>query len=121
MIVPTGYSVVDYGCMVQCEPRTSVYAEALRRSITPGCKVIDLGAAFGIFSLLACKYGAGEVVAIEPDPAARRADGFGERRKFPFIELFDIGWAADVKWGGRQGTGGFFRHGSGVGGTRAGP
>jgi hypothetical protein len=48
-------------------------------------------------------------------------DGFGERRKFPFIELFDIGWAADVKWGGRQGTGGFFRHGSEVGGTRAGP
>lgn len=69
MIRPAGYSVFDYGDMIECEPRMSVYAEALRRAVTPGCTVIDLGAAFGVFALLACKYGAGEVIAIEPDPS----------------------------------------------------
>lgn len=66
---PAGYSVHDYGTMIECEPRMSIYAEALRRAITPGCTVIDLGAAFGVFAILACKYGAGHVIAIEPDPS----------------------------------------------------
>lgn len=69
MIRPAGYSVFDYGDMIECEPRMSIYAEALRRAVTPGCTVIDLGAAFGVFALLACKYGAGKVIAIEPDPS----------------------------------------------------
>lgn len=68
MSQPFVYSLLDYGAMVDCEPRMGVYAEALRRAITPGCTVIDLGAGFGVFSLLACKYGAGQVIAIEPDP-----------------------------------------------------
>jgi protein arginine N-methyltransferase 1 len=55
--------------MIECEPRMPVYAEAMRRAITPGCTVIDLGAAFGVFALLACKLGAGKVIAIEPDPS----------------------------------------------------
>jgi protein arginine N-methyltransferase 1 len=63
------YSLIDYGAMVDCEPRMGVYAEALRRAVTPGCTVIDLGAGFGVFALLACKYGAGSVIAIEPDPS----------------------------------------------------
>ncbi len=69
MIRPAGYSVFDYGDMIECEPRMSVYAEALRRAVTPGCTVIDLGAGFGVFALLACQYGAGTVIAIEPDPS----------------------------------------------------
>lgn len=64
---PSGYSVVGYGAMINCEPRTSAYAEALRQAITPGCTVIDVGAGFGIFALLACQYGAGSVIAIESD------------------------------------------------------
>jgi len=64
---PTGYQVTSYGDMITCEPRMSAYAEALREAITSGCSVIDIGAGSGIFSLLACKYGAGSVVAIEPD------------------------------------------------------
>jgi protein arginine N-methyltransferase 1 len=35
--------------------------------VTPGCTVIDIGAGPGVFSLLACQYGAGSVFAIEPD------------------------------------------------------
>lgn len=63
---PTGYSVLSYGHMVNCEPRMSAYAEALRGAVTPGCTVIDIGAGPGIFSILACKYGAGKVIAIDP-------------------------------------------------------
>ena len=64
---PTGYGVTEYGSMVMCEPRMSANAEALRRAITPGCNVIDIGAGPGVFALLACQYGAGSVIAIEPD------------------------------------------------------
>jgi protein arginine N-methyltransferase 1 len=67
---PTGYNLVSFGLMIECEPRMGIYAEALRRAVTPGCTVIDIGAGFGIFSMLAAKYGAGKVIAIEPDPAS---------------------------------------------------
>jgi len=70
MARPTGYDVVAFGEMIECEPRMAIYAEALRRAVTQGCSVIDIGAGFGIFSILACKYGAGSVVAIEPDPSS---------------------------------------------------
>ena len=66
----SGYSITDYGDMVDCEPRMAAYAEALKRAITPGCTVFDIGAGFGVFALLACKYGAAQVVAIEPDASA---------------------------------------------------
>jgi Ribosomal protein L11 methyltransferase (PrmA)/Arginine methyltransferase oligomerization subdomain len=74
---PTGYSVLSYGHMVNCEPRMSAYAEALRRAVTPGCTVIDLGAGPGIFSILACKYGAGKVIAIDPDVSIELIREFG--------------------------------------------
>jgi protein arginine N-methyltransferase 1 len=64
---PTGYNILGYGLMVTSEPRMSAYADALRKAVTPGCTVFDIGAGQGIFSILACKYGAGSVVAIEPD------------------------------------------------------
>ncbi len=69
MIRVSGYDVASYGEMIDCEPRMGVYVEALRRAVTPGCTVIDLGAGFGVFAILACKFGAGEVIAIEPDPS----------------------------------------------------
>lgn len=64
-----GYSMRQYGDMITAEPRMSVYAEALERAITPGCTVIEIGSAFGVFAMLACRYGAGKVIAIEPDPS----------------------------------------------------
>ncbi len=85
MASPSGYSIADYGCMIDCEPRFSIYAEALKRTITPGCSVLDIGAGFGVFALLACKYGAGSVVAIETDPSIEllpeiaRANGLADR------------------------------------------
>lgn len=82
---PSGYDIASFGAMIECEPRMATYAEALRQAITPGCTVIDIGAGFGIFSMLACKYGAGSVIAIEPDPSAEllmpmaRANGCADR------------------------------------------
>lgn len=80
-----GYTVADYGIMIDCAPRMDAYDEALRRAVTPGCTVIDIGAGFGMFSLLAAKYGAGKVIAIEPDPSIElvmplaQANGFADR------------------------------------------
>ncbi|MBL4812766.1 MAG: 50S ribosomal protein L11 methyltransferase [Rhodobacteraceae bacterium] len=66
---PQGYSIADYGDMISNSPRMAGFDMALRRAIQPGCTVFDIGAGTGIFALLAAKYGAGHVVAIEPDPA----------------------------------------------------
>ncbi|WP_165775189.1 50S ribosomal protein L11 methyltransferase [Mameliella alba] len=63
-------------------------AEALRSAITPGCTVLDLGAGFGAFSFLACRFGAGRVIAVEPASAIAlgaemaRANGCADRIEF---------------------------------------
>jgi protein arginine N-methyltransferase 1 len=75
---PSGYLITSYGDMVSCEPRMSAYAEALRISITPGCTVLDIGAGFGIFSLLACRFGAGAVIAVEPNDVIGLLEGMAE-------------------------------------------
>jgi protein arginine N-methyltransferase 1 len=80
-----GYLLSSYGQMVTCEPRMSAYAEALRRAVTPGCTVIDVGAGPGVLSILACKFGAGSVIAVDPSetveliPALAEANGCAER------------------------------------------
>lgn len=82
------YSLVQYGSMIRDELRLTAYAEALRSAITPGCTVLDLGAGFGFFSILACKYGAGRVIAVEPagsitlGPEMARANGCADRIEF---------------------------------------
>lgn len=82
------YSVDDYGQMIADKVRTRAYAQALRRAIEPGSTVLDLGAGTGIFSLLACQYGARKVYAVEAGDAiaiARQiahANGFADRIEF---------------------------------------
>ena len=100
---PSGYLVTSYGDMITCEPRMSAYAGALRQAIPPGCRVIDIGAGSGIFSLLACEYGAGLVIAIEPDDsvevlrASAIANGFGDRITiFQGISTDYVGPKSDV-------------------------
>jgi protein arginine N-methyltransferase 1 len=85
---PTGYSLSGYGDMINDRRRTEAYAQALRAAMHPGCVVVDIGAGTGIFSLLACHFGAGQVHAVEPDCAiqvARQmavANGCGDRITF---------------------------------------
>ena len=76
MVLPTGYNLLDYGAMMNSEPRMTAYDAALRQTIKPGSLVYDIGAGPGVFSLLACKYGARSVIAIEPDDSIELAGTF---------------------------------------------
>ncbi len=82
------YSIADYGSMIADRVRMRAYEAALRRHVTPETVVLDLGCGTGIFSLLACRFGAARVYAIDPNPAVAvgrqlaRDNGFGDRIKF---------------------------------------
>jgi protein arginine N-methyltransferase 1 len=84
----SGYSLTRYGYMITDHPRMDAYARALEQTIRPGCSVLDLGCGTGIFSLLACRLGAGHVDAVEPDDAIRvaqsnaDANGYADRISF---------------------------------------
>ena len=53
--------------------RTHAYVRALRKAIKPGSVVLDIGTGTGIFALLACKFGARRVYAIDPSNAIHTA------------------------------------------------
>lgn len=78
----------SYGLMVRNGARVNAYADALRAAVTPGCTVLDIGAGFGFFSILACKFGAGRVIAVEPAESIglgaelARANGCSDRITF---------------------------------------
>ena len=100
------YRFADYGDMIGDQVRLDAYAAALRASGRPGQTVLDLGAGTGIFSLLACRHGAGRVYAVEvgngagligPTPAmprkrkesaARRLDSSTHLRDLSFRMIF---------------------------------
>jgi protein arginine N-methyltransferase 1 len=79
------YTISQYGNMYMNKARMNAYAGALRDAIKPNSVVLDIGAGTGIFALLACRYGARRVYAIEPDGAinlAREvaaANGYSDR------------------------------------------
>ena len=58
------YTVAEFGAMAADPARMRAYEEALRRTVKPGCVVVDVGAGTGIFSIWACKLGAARVHAI---------------------------------------------------------
>lgn len=60
------YSIADYCLMLADRQRSDAYSNALRQAITPGCIVIDIGTGTGAFAMLACRYGASHVYAIDP-------------------------------------------------------
>lgn len=68
--------------------RMSAYEEALRRSVKPGSVVVDIGTGTGIMAVLACRFGARRVYAIEPDDVIQVArqiaadNGFSDRIEF---------------------------------------
>lgn len=82
------YSLYFYGRMLADRQRMNAYVEALRRSVTPESVVLDLGSGPGVFALLACKFGARRVYAVEPDNTiniareAAVANGFADRIEF---------------------------------------
>jgi len=62
------YDILAYGRMISSRVRFHAYMEALRTSIKPGSVALDLGCGPGIMALLACKFGARKVYAIEASP-----------------------------------------------------
>ncbi|WP_216909558.1 class I SAM-dependent methyltransferase [Synechococcus sp. CCY 0621] len=84
----TGYNILSYGDMVNNRQRMDPYARTLQQAVRRDSVVLDIGAGTGIFSLLACRFGAAEVHAVEPDASidlARTmaaANGFADRIHF---------------------------------------
>jgi protein arginine N-methyltransferase 1 len=82
------YSVYDYCTMIADRPRAEAFDAALRKTVKSGDAVLDIGTGTGVFALLALRYGARKVYAIEPNPAidvARRlarANGVSDRVVF---------------------------------------
>jgi type I protein arginine methyltransferase len=82
------YSLLGYRQMAADRVRMDAYAAALRRAIRPGCTVLDIGAGTGIMSMMAVRFGAARVFAVEPDRAIRiamqnaEANGCGGRIEF---------------------------------------
>jgi protein arginine N-methyltransferase 1 len=82
------YDLIGYGDMVADGIRTDCYARALREAVKPDSAVLDIGTGTGLFALLACRFGARHVYAVELGNAialAReiaRANGFEQRITF---------------------------------------
>lgn len=68
------YSISGYGEMIADSVRMDAYTLALRRAIQPSSVVLDIGSGTGILALLACRYGARRVYAVEPDNAIAVAE-----------------------------------------------
>jgi SAM-dependent methyltransferase len=63
------YSVADYLWMLSDTARVRAYAGALRGLVRRGDRVLDLGAGFGFFSVLAARAGAARVDSVEMNAA----------------------------------------------------
>ena len=84
------YSLHFYGQMIADAARMEAYVAALRQTVKTDSVVMDLGCGAGVFAVLACKFGARRVYAVEPENViglAREiaaANGCSDR-----IEFFD--------------------------------
>jgi protein arginine N-methyltransferase 1 len=67
------YSLWDYCRMIEDPVRTDAYLAALRRAVTPGSVVVEIGTGTGFFAVMAVRMGARRVYAIEADPAITAA------------------------------------------------
>jgi type I protein arginine methyltransferase len=67
MTAPSTYTVADYGAMIVDPVRMDRYIRALEQAVRPDAVVVDIGTGTGVFALLACRFGARRVYAIEPD------------------------------------------------------
>jgi protein arginine N-methyltransferase 1 len=82
------YNLWDYCRMIEDPVRTEAYLASLRRAVTPGCVVVEIGTGTGFFAVMAVRMGARRVYAIEADPAiatareVARLNGCADRIEF---------------------------------------
>ncbi len=82
------YSIGAYGSMIADRLRTVAYTQALREAVRPSSVVLEIGTGTGFFTLLACRFGARRVYAVEPEDAIQVAravavaNGCAERIEF---------------------------------------
>ena len=82
------YSIGDYGDMIADKVRMDPYVYAMKAAIGPDSVVLDIGTGTGMHALLAAKFGARKVYAVEPNEAIHLArelaqvNGFGDRIAF---------------------------------------
>ena len=82
------YPIDVYGGMIRDKDRTDVYRDALRAAVRPDSVVLDIGTGTGILALLACRFGARKVYAVEHEGIiqlarqAAAANGFADRIEF---------------------------------------
>ena len=87
---PSAYSVADYAAMIVDRVRMDRYVRALEHAVRRDAVVVDIGTGTGIFALLACRFGARRVYAIEPEDviqvAREIADANGCADRIEFIQ-----------------------------------
>lgn len=82
------YNILSYGEMIRDRVRMHAYAEALRCAVRPGATVLDIGTGAGILALLACRFGARQVYAVEVNDVVHvareiaAANGYADRIHF---------------------------------------
>lgn len=112
------YSISAYGKMINDERRTGPFVDALRQAIKPDSVVLDIGTGTGIFSFLACRFGAARVYAVEADAAAldmaqRCARDIPGSERITWLKglttQMDLPERADVVVGDLHGTMPFFK------------
>jgi protein arginine N-methyltransferase 1 len=90
------YDVNDYGRMMADPVRMHAYAEALRRAVKPGSVVVDVGTGTGIFALLAARFGARKVYAIDTNPCIHlahevaKANGLADKIEFIHKDVREV-------------------------------
>ena len=84
------YSLHDLGTMIDASNgrRVEAYTQSLAQAIGPASMVMEIGAGFGFFALVAARCGARHVYAVEPNPVIQagrelaEANGCADRITF---------------------------------------
>lgn len=90
------YGIGAFGAMLRDDIRRDAYERALREVVTPGARVLDLGAGTGYYSLVALDAGAGHVTAIDRNdaitdlPAVLGRAGYGDRATVFLGDVADL-------------------------------
>lgn len=112
------YRIADHGAFISDQTRMDAYVRALGEAVKPGSAVMDIGTGVGIFALLACKFGARKVYAIESSNIIQLArenavvNGYADRIEFiqELSTRIEIPERVDVIVSDLRGVLPFFQH-----------